>query len=144
MAKGISDLDLLWHAWGSWLEGFHWNHFVTFLFDPARFRRCSAELCFKRVRSWERATARLALRPVRWIAFAEKTHPDHHHVHALVGGTSDITCAVLKATWRKRNGFACVELYEPGRGGTYYASKLIRSGGEEWETSDNFTGMVNL
>lgn len=79
-----------------WLDGSRWDHMVTLTTAaPCTRERITRLFQDKMIRR----LARAAQRPVTWIRVIEESAPGHPHIHALLGGTAELTTGACSAAW---------------------------------------------
>ena len=109
-------------AWGAFLESLEWDHLVTLTTKrpwlPTRLQASFRE-------AFIRPLERLAQRRIDWFLRLEESARHHPHLHALLFGTSDLTCRDLQSRWPK--GYSRVSVFRPHEGAGLYLSKGIES-----------------
>jgi len=119
-------------AWGEFLEGLPWDHYVTLT-----FRRNSGPLRAKATfRAWIRRLERKAGRALLWfLGLEDGNQLGRLHIHALVGGTDSLSESTLEEAWRE--GFSRIERFQVGLGAAHYVTKYITKELLDYDISPN-------
>lgn len=113
------------HAWGEWLNAFHWDAWCTLTFREER-SHASATRAFERFGRWLRREGNPA---AGWFYAHEVGSYGRLHLHALVGGLEPYTSRrALWRWWFDHYGRAQILPFDPGRGAAYYVSKYVTKG----------------
>lgn len=119
-------------AWGDWLNGFAWDHFVTLTTDSGEpFSAPALERAFNR---YVASLAPIAA-PVELSWFRAIEPNERGNVHALLAGTSGIGIRALRDAklWPHGN-VHCVK-YDGDRGAPHYCTKRIGKGCDDYDIS---------
>jgi hypothetical protein len=104
----------------------------------------SEDFAFRRFENWINGQARITQRPIAWVAFPEKTHAGHVHLHALLVGTRSLSAAQMETSWRQKNGIAKIYRYEPDRGAEEYLTKGVNLDCSLGRLSSNFDRVARV
>ena len=106
-------------AWGTHLDGLHWDHFVTltFRFPP------SEDQATHEVRRWKRRMEQRAQKKVSHFKITEFDAGGERHVHLLVEGTGHLDPSALRQAWKC--GISDVQAYDPQKGPGFYLAKQL-------------------
>jgi hypothetical protein len=121
-SRGAGQLQTMHESgrgWGGYLDGLKWDHVATLTTrHPKSERRLLECLRWGFVRRLER----IAQRRIDWFCRLETTNSGGHlHVHALLSGTSGISCREIQRHWRQ--GHSRVTVFRAGGGAGDYVTK---------------------
>jgi hypothetical protein len=125
-----TDADSRRRSLGSWLETFQWDHVVHLTTPEAKPADWMAHE-FKG--GLIRTLALQAQRPTPWFYVIEETTSNHHHIHALLAGTRELSVATVANAWRR--GFARATIYRPDVAGAHYLAKELGTDSDNWDFS---------
>lgn len=119
-------------AWGAHLHRFAWTHWLTL--TPV-LPECTGEPLWREFRlGFVRRLAWEARRPVQWVAAMERGQGGVLHIHALVGGTGELSLASVAGAWRQ--GVKSVDRFDANRRAAWYLSKTLHLPDREWARFD--------
>lgn len=118
-SERAGDGGALRRAWADHLTRYQWSHFVTL---TTRLTMTPDQLRREFVSGYVRRLARVAQGPVPWFYVVERG-AGMPHLHALLGGTEDLSLEEVRRAWRL--GFTDAERYDAGRGAAYYLTKEL-------------------
>lgn len=106
-------------AWVAMIRAVSWDHFAHLTFKGPN----SAAAACRDFARFVRFLERCAQGPVDWAVSVERTHPVHHHLHALIKGTGRLRPRFLQGRWT--HGHSRITVYRPNGGAAAYLTKAI-------------------
>ena len=118
--NSLNDQRALRLAWGEFLEGLPWDHFVTLTFRQAS----GPDYARRAFGQWIRRLEREARTRLLWfVGFEDGRLLGRLHLHALVGNTDGLAESTLEEAWTP--GFARIQRFQPRLGAAHYVTKYI-------------------
>jgi hypothetical protein len=118
---------VLQRALAEWLLSQNWDHFFTGTFG----RPASLDDARKAVSAFKRRLEQAAQGRIRMFVAYEQASFDDYHVHCLIEGTAALADDRLDKAWAP--GRSSTDKYDPNRGGCFYVTKQLYTGGNYFE-----------
>lgn len=126
-------------AWGEFLEGYQWAHFLTLTFR----RESGPDFAARAYDRYLRRVTKCADRPLYWFMATEYgRRAGRLHLHALTGNTDTLERSRLQHEWR--DGFSRVLDYQPHLGATHYLTKYITKDLADYDVSPHIREALAL
>jgi hypothetical protein len=118
-------------AWGNHIHSFLWDHWVTL---TSRFNAGPIVLATEFRNGYIRRLGWHAKQPITWYATFERSPAGIFHIHALIAGTDELTCATVAGAWKL--GRTDVDKYDGARAASWYMSKTVHLADEYWPRAE--------
>ena len=119
-------------AWGDWLDGLPWDHYVTLTFGI----KSGPDFARRTFDRWIRRLEQEAQTPVLWfVGFEDGKLFGRLHLHALTGNTSALPAEYMAKLWTP--GWSRIVPYRPTLGAAHYVTKYVTKELLDYDISRN-------
>ena len=119
-SSGSQSARQLHKAWGDWLDGQPWDHYVTLTFK----KESGPDVAKSRFARWIRRLEQEAQLPLLWfVGFENGKQLGRLHLHALVGNTRALPVSTMAELWQ--HGWSRIMPYRPTLGAAHYVTKYV-------------------